>query len=75
MDVDQEGDVVLPPQDEHETEQENLDFANQQQYSAAPSEGWNHEGGELIQSVVKGRPKAEKTFCIRTDMLRLTLRI
>eukprot|EP00972_Heterocapsa_arctica_P024472 3611054-Heterocapsa_arctica.AAC.1 len=75
MDVDQEGDVVLPPQDEHETEQENLDYADQHQYSAAPTEGWNHEGGVPIQSALKGRQKAEKTFCIRTEMLRLTIRI
>ena len=75
MDVDQEGVVVTPPQDEHDTEQENLDYADQQQYSAAPTEGWNHEWGEPIHKEPKNRPEGEEKFCVRTEMLKLTVRI
>eukprot|EP00972_Heterocapsa_arctica_P094497 13935890-Heterocapsa_arctica.AAC.1 len=63
MDVDHEGDVAPPPQDEHDTEQENLDYADQHQYSAAPTEGWNHEGGVPIQMDPKGRQEAEESYC------------
>eukprot|EP00972_Heterocapsa_arctica_P017487 2583020-Heterocapsa_arctica.AAC.1 len=75
MDVDQEGDESQQAQDDHGTEPENLEFADQQQYAAAPSGGWNHDGSEHRQSIKELTDKPETNFDIRADMLKLALRI
>eukprot|EP00972_Heterocapsa_arctica_P068125 10060070-Heterocapsa_arctica.AAC.1 len=48
MEVDQEGVEDQGHGDDHGTEQENLDYAEQHQYDGAPEGGWNHEAAGLI---------------------------
>eukprot|EP00972_Heterocapsa_arctica_P090909 13411858-Heterocapsa_arctica.AAC.1 len=47
MEVDQEGAEDQAQGDDHGTEQENMGFADQQQYDEAPEGGWNHEAVEI----------------------------
>eukprot|EP00972_Heterocapsa_arctica_P111973 16429141-Heterocapsa_arctica.AAC.2 len=75
MDVDQEGEGGQQPEDDHGTEQEDLDFAEQHHYANAPSGGWNHEGSELRETKEVSTINREATFDIRVDMLKLALRI
>eukprot|EP00972_Heterocapsa_arctica_P089831 13250557-Heterocapsa_arctica.AAC.1 len=67
MDVDQEGEVGQEPEDDHGTEQEHLDFADQHQYDAAPSGGWNHELMDLTQTKESPAMDGDGDFDIRED--------
>ncbi len=74
MEVDQEGEAGGQESDDHGTEEENLQYADQLQYSAAPAEGWNHEGS-IPQKGPKGTKTKEGKLDIRLEMLQLALRI
>ena len=74
MEVDQEGEAGEQEWDDHGTEEENLQYADQLQYSAAPAEGWNHEGS-IPQKGPKGNKIKEGKMDIRLEMLQLSLRI
>eukprot|EP00972_Heterocapsa_arctica_P041418 6108293-Heterocapsa_arctica.AAC.1 len=71
MEVDQEGEGGQEPEDDHGTEQENLDFGDQHQYGAAPSGGWNHDLVDLTQNKEGPTIDLDADFDIREDMLRL----
>eukprot|EP00972_Heterocapsa_arctica_P089102 13139530-Heterocapsa_arctica.AAC.1 len=75
MEVDQEeGEAGLQESDDHGTEEENVQYADQLQYSAAPNEGWNHEGSKF-QKGPMGTKAKERKLDIRLEMLQLALRI
>eukprot|EP00972_Heterocapsa_arctica_P094270 13901413-Heterocapsa_arctica.AAC.1 len=75
MEVDQEGIEEVDQGDDPGTEQENLDYLNQQQYDAAPEGGWNHDAVEPVQT--RGNPllldviDLEVPFIIREEIVNL----
>eukprot|EP00972_Heterocapsa_arctica_P011066 1620225-Heterocapsa_arctica.AAC.1 len=75
MEVDQEGDGDQGPEDDHGTEQENLDFGNQHQNDDAPTGGWNHETANLTQAKECPTTDLVAEYDIREDILILGLRI
>eukprot|EP00972_Heterocapsa_arctica_P082603 12171659-Heterocapsa_arctica.AAC.1 len=75
MEVDQEGAEAQEEEDVHGTDQENLDFADQHQYDAAPCGGWNHEVVDLTQTKEGPVIDLEVQLDIREEMLKLGLRL
>eukprot|EP00972_Heterocapsa_arctica_P088170 13000547-Heterocapsa_arctica.AAC.1 len=75
MEVDQEGEGVEEQGDVHGTDQENLEYADQQQYDEAPSGGWNHEVVDLTQTKEGPVIDLEAKLDIREEILKLGLRL
>eukprot|EP00972_Heterocapsa_arctica_P069349 10246655-Heterocapsa_arctica.AAC.1 len=75
MEVDQEGAENQDQGDVHGTDQENLDFADQQHYADILEGGWNHEVVDLTQAKEGPVIDLEVQLDVREEMLSLRLRI